>query len=97
MLKKVLGITFIFAAASLAPFAVVHAQGYGRGGDAVDCTSRNYGYQRCDVPWRDAQIVRQLSDTQCIRGKNWGIDREGLVGRSWLRGTLCRGRWPWRP
>lgn len=56
-------------------------------GDAIDCESRNYSYTRCEVPWRDARLVRQLSDTACVRGQNWGIDRRGL----WVdRG--CAGR-----
>src|SRR6185503_20861811 len=49
-----------------------------RAQESVDCQSRNYAYARCDVDWRDARIVRQLSGTQCIRGQNWGIDRRGL-------------------
>lgn len=66
------------------PVKSAHAQGYG---DAIDCESRNYGYNRCDVPWRDARLVRQLSDTTCVRGRNWGIDRRGI----WVdRG--CAGR-----
>jgi hypothetical protein len=78
------------------PFARAHAQdprygngpGYGGGyGDAVDCKSSGYNLQRCPVPWRDAQLVRQLSDTPCRRGQNWGFDRQGL----WVdRG--CGGR-----
>jgi hypothetical protein len=47
-------------------------------GEPVDCRSSNYSFQRCPVPWRDARIVRQLSDTQCVRGMNWGVDRQGL-------------------
>lgn len=71
----------------LLPFSGARAQGYGPGGEAVDCESRNFAYTRCDVPWRDARLVRQLSDTRCIRGQNWGIDRRGL----WVdRG--CGGR-----
>jgi hypothetical protein len=63
------------------PTAAVRAQ------DAVDCESRDYHHTRCDVDWRDARLVRQLSDTQCVRGQNWGIDRRGL----WVdRG--CAGR-----
>jgi hypothetical protein len=65
---------------------VLRAQGYG-GGEAVDVVSHNFNYARCDVPWRDARLVRQLSDTACIRGQNWGMDRGGL----WVdRG--CGGR-----
>lgn len=70
----------------LVPASVVRAQHYGEG-EAVDCVSRNFSYARCDVPWRDARLVRQLSDTACIRGQNWGVDRGGL----WVdRG--CSGR-----
>src|SRR5512141_2423972 len=70
----------------LIPTSVVRAQGYG-GGEAVDCLSRNFNYTRCEVPWRDARLVRQLSDTACIRGQNWGI-RHGAL---WVdRG--CGGR-----
>jgi hypothetical protein len=66
-----------------------HGPGYGYGdsGDAVDCRSQNYSFRRCPVPWRDARMVRQLSDTQCVRGMNWGMDRNGI----WVdRG--CAGR-----
>ena len=70
----------------LVPASALHAQGHG-GGESVDCVSRNFSYARCDVPWRDARLVRQLSDTACIRGQNWGIDRGGV----WVdRG--CGGR-----
>lgn len=70
----------------LVPASVVRAQYYGEG-EAVDCVSRNFSYARCDVPWRDARLVRQLSDTACVRGQNWGLDRGGL----WVdRG--CSGR-----
>jgi len=63
--------------------------GYGGPGpsEAVDCRSNNYSFQRCPVPWRDARMVQQLSDTQCVRGMNWGLDRTGI----WVdRG--CGGR-----
>jgi hypothetical protein len=71
------------------------AQPYGGGyeqqqyGEAVDCRSSGYNYQRCEVPWRDARLVRQLSDTQCVRGRSWGFDPRG--GFIWVdRG--CAGR-----
>jgi hypothetical protein len=28
-------------------------------GGEVECRSTGYGYQRCPVPWRDAQLVQQ--------------------------------------
>ncbi len=55
---------------------VAAQRGYDR--QELQCSSRDYNEQRCDVPWRDARIVRQLSDTRCERGRNWDIDRRGL-------------------
>jgi len=81
MRTTILGIGIIFAAAALAPFAAAQAR------DTVECASQDYARQRCDVPWRDARLEQQLSDTRCVRGKTWGIDRHGL----WVdRG--CAGR-----
>ncbi len=83
-----------FLALSVVPASAPRAQdsryeerGPGPGGEAVECRSNNYSLQRCPVPWRDARMVRQLSDTQCVRGMNWGVDRRGI----WVdRG--CAGR-----
>ncbi len=70
------GLALGIFALSLLPVSVpVHAQGYG---DTVTCESRNYNYQSCNVPWRDARLIRQTSSTQCVRGRSWGIDRRGL-------------------
>ncbi|OOG63995.1 hypothetical protein B0E46_08710 [Rhodanobacter sp. B04] len=54
---------------------------------AIRCESSNGQFNRCMVPWRDAQLVRQESKGACIRGQSWGVDRQGL----WVdRG--CRGQ-----
>ncbi len=61
----------------------VHAQGR----DVVRCGSDDGRFQRCQVPWRDAEIIRQESNSPCTRGQAWGVDRGGL----WVdRG--CRGQ-----
>lgn len=88
MRTTVMGIGFIFVAASLAASTGVKAQDRRHDrGDAVECSSQDFKRERCDVPWHDARLERQLSDTQCVRGQNWGIDRHGL----WVdRG--CSGR-----
>jgi hypothetical protein len=66
--------------------SIARAQDHGRG-DAVTCESRDMGRSRCAVPWSDARLVDQISDTRCVRDQNWGIDRRGL----WVdRG--CAGR-----
>nr|WP_233175641.1 DUF3011 domain-containing protein [Dyella sp. ASV24] len=61
----------------------VHAQGR----DSIRCGSNDGRFQRCPVPWRDAEIIRQESNSPCTRGQTWGVDRGGL----WVdRG--CRGQ-----
>jgi hypothetical protein len=46
----------------------------------ITCTSRDYGYQHCDVStWgRDVWLERQLSRERCVRGDNWGVDWRGI-------------------
>ena len=88
MRATVLGIGIFIAAANLAPIASVRAQEHRHdGGDAIECSSQDFARQRCEVSWRDARLERQLSDTRCVRDKNWGIDRHGL----WVDGG-CSGR-----
>jgi hypothetical protein len=59
------------------PTSIAHADNHGHG-EGVSCESRNMGKTRCHVSWGDARLVQQTSDTQCIRGENWGLDRKGL-------------------
>jgi hypothetical protein len=57
--------------------------GYGR---TVRCESQDKRQRRCNVQVsRGVDIVRQLSDTRCVQGQNWGWDRSGI----WVRGG-CR-------
>lgn len=80
--------------AGVAAGSVAQAQPYGgygnQYGEAIECRSSGYNYQRCEIPgWRDARIVRQLSDSQCVRGRTWGFDPRG--GFVWVdRGCAAR-------
>jgi hypothetical protein len=66
--------------------------------DTVVCESQDGRFHRCGVPWRDARIVQQLSQSACVRGRTWGIDR----GSIWVNNG-CRARFAaangggWRP
>ena len=72
----------LLGALSLTAVPPVQAQG----GQAIRCESNDGKFNRCAVPWRDAQLTRQESKGACIRGQSWGVDRQGL----WVdRG--CRG------
>lgn len=53
-------------------------RGYDRGAEEIQCTSRDYRQERCNVDWRDARVARQLSNTRCERGRTWDLDRRGL-------------------
>lgn len=54
-------------------------------GNVVRCESRDGRMTRCGTSGGDAQLVRQLSGSACIRGRTWGTDYQGL----WVSGG-CR-------
>jgi hypothetical protein len=88
MHAKVVATLGLAIAASLATVTATHAaERQYASGNTIECSSQNRARQRCDMPWRDARLERQLSDTRCIRGENWGVDRHSI----WVdRG--CAGR-----
>jgi hypothetical protein len=53
--------------------------GYGGGGARVTCSSNDGRRNWCDIGRaRDAQLVRQISGSACIRDRTWGVDGRGL-------------------
>jgi hypothetical protein len=43
------------------------------------CESRDYRYSFCDTGRiRDAQLVEQRSQAACVRGRTWGVERNGI-------------------
>ncbi len=77
-----------------AEFTIGHGGGYGSGygpgqgyGQVLRCESENNRQRRCNANVRrGVELVRQLSDTRCVQGQNWGWDRGGI----WVTGG-CRG------
>ncbi|UKE42665.1 DUF3011 domain-containing protein [Xanthomonas translucens pv. secalis] len=61
-------------------------------GGTIRCESQDRRQRVCNTGWRDAVLVRQLSDTRCIEGRSWG-QRDGMV---WVddgcRGEFAEGR-----
>lgn len=83
----------------LAAAPVAHAQ---RGDDTIRCESNGGHRQICPVPWRDARMVRQESNTDCVRGQTWGVDRRGVWVDRGCRGVFAAaderwGRGGWHP
>lgn len=57
-------------------------------GQAVTCESNDGRYRHCAMDTRGGvQLVRQVSRQQCIQGRNWGTDRNGV----WVNGG-CRAQ-----
>ena len=82
--KVLLGVATAVLGGMLLAATPVAVQAQGAG--PVRCESQDGRINRCSVPWRDARLVRQESNSPCRRGDTWGVDRGGL----WVdRG--CRG------
>lgn len=53
-----------------------HGGGWGGGSrDEMACNSERNGYKECRTDWRNARVVRQTSNAQCIEGQSWGLRR----------------------
>lgn len=89
--------------------APVHAQYYGPqydgqydrrydpGPQGAYCASNDGRFARCQVPWRDAELVQQASKARCIRDQTWGFDRYGIWVDRGCRGQFAPargGNWP---
>jgi len=60
--------------------------GNGNGNRTIRCDSNGNRQQVCNTGWRSAVLVRQVSDTRCTEGRNWGSNN----GTVWVNGG-CRG------
>ena len=80
MLSKMIAVgVAVFGAMVMMSTAQAEPQrGQGGHNDRVECTSNNYRFTRCGADWRKADLVRQTSETRCIEGQTWGVDRRGL-------------------
>lgn len=77
-----------FALAAAVVMQPAHSQPRGYRGPTVLCESQDGHYNRCSMPWRgSAQLVQQISDSDCVRDRTWGV-RHGEI---WVDHG-CRGR-----
>lgn len=63
-----------------------------RGEPTVRCESINGKFNRCTMPWREVELVKQESKGACIRGQSWGVDRQGLWVDRGCRGLFAAAR-----
>lgn len=56
------------------------------------CESQNNGREHCRTDTRSGiTLVRQLSDSPCVRDRTWGVDRDGVWVTSGCRGEFILG------
>ena len=70
---------------------------YDQGPQGAYCASNDNRFARCQVPWRDAELVQQASKVRCIRDQTWGFDRYGIWVDHGCRGQFAPARgggWP---
>ena len=84
-MKGIAGFAFAVAVCGACSFASPQAQA-GWGPPTVNCYSNGGRRSHCPVRWRDARLARQDSRSPCIRGRSWGLDRDGI----WVDDG-CRG------
>lgn len=53
--------------------------GHGGAQQVIECHSKDNDARRCPTPWRGrSELVRQISKTTCVEGRNWASEN-GLV------------------
>jgi len=84
-------ITAAFALVTAFAVSPAHAQ-------RITCSSNDNRRNWCDIGRaRDAQIVRQISGSACIRDNTWGVDRRGLWVDKGCRAEFVIGGRPGGP
>ena len=76
----ILSLAVAFSGPVLAQSAVQVASGVApltlaQHGGTIECRSDQRRRATCATPWRDAVMVRQISKTACVQGRNWGVHR----------------------
>ncbi|WP_312914306.1 DUF3011 domain-containing protein [Stenotrophomonas sp.] len=86
-----------------AEFAQGRGNGWGNGNGqggwnnngTVRCDSNNNRHQVCNTGWRSAMLLRQISDTRCIEGRNWGSNNGSVWVSGGCRAEFAQGRGGW--
>jgi hypothetical protein len=47
--------------------------------ETVECRSSGYNYTECVASFRHPQLVQQLSDSECVENRSWGVKRNGMI------------------
>ena len=73
------GVCQVSSGSAAARPAPAHIPSYREQSGDVTCESRDSRQHECEMDTRgDIRIVRQLSNTQCVQGENWGLNRHSV-------------------
>ncbi len=61
----------------------------------IRCDSNSNRQQVCNTGWRSAVLVRQVSDTRCVEGRNWGSNNGSVWVNGGCRAEFAEGRGGW--
>ena len=59
---------------------------------SIRCESNDNRQRVCNTSWRSATLVRQLSNTPCIEGRNWGSSNGSIWVSGGCRAEFAEGR-----
>ncbi|MCD9086192.1 DUF3011 domain-containing protein [Stenotrophomonas sp. SY1] len=86
-------LTALPLALSALPAAAQSTDGFGSG--TIRCESNDNRQRVCNTGWRSATLVRQLSKTQCVQGRNWGNGNGSVWVSGGCRAEFAEGRGGW--
>lgn len=88
------GVLFGLAALTAVPAALAQYGGV-PGSGTVRCESRDGRLRECPINVRGGvRVAKQLSRTECVRGTNWGVSRDGVWVSDGCRADFAYGFGP---
>ncbi len=72
-----------------------HDGNWNSGNGTLRCESNDNRRRVCNTGWRGATLVRQLSKTQCVEGRNWGSSNGAVWVDGGCRAEFAEGRGGW--
>lgn len=83
-----------WASAGVSP---VRAQSWDENSQTVYCASNDGRRADCRTPWEESALVKQVSNTRCVEGRNWGSNgRYSIWVDGGCRANFGPGRGGWR-
>jgi hypothetical protein len=72
---------FLRAAVSICVIALlgISSPAKARHDETVECRSKGYDYTECVASFRHPRLLQQLSSSECVENRSWGVKRNGVI------------------